>query len=133
MMTQASSDPKGRADQPLILSSRVNGTPVFNRNGVRIGHVDDLSIEKVGGTVIYAIISFGGFLGIGEKFLPVPWSLLDYDPEQGGYVLPLDEAELETAPHFAREELRALGGADYRRYGEEISNYYGSYGPMPFW
>ena len=62
---------------PLVLSSRVVGTPVYDRGGTRLGHVDDLSIEKESGRVIYAIMSFGGFLGIGEKFHPVPWALLD--------------------------------------------------------
>ena len=51
---------------PLVLSSRVVGTPVYDRGGTRLGHVDDLSIEKESGRVIYAIMSFGGFLGIGE-------------------------------------------------------------------
>jgi len=82
----------------LILGSRVDGTPVFNKAGDRIGHVDDLSIERVSGKVVYAIMSFGGFLGIGERFHPIPWSLLDYDREQGGYIVPLDRAALEGAP-----------------------------------
>lgn len=124
------------ADHSLILASRVTGTPVYSRSGERIGHVDDLSIEKQGGRVIYAIMSFGGFLGIGEKFHPIPWSMLEYDPDRGGYggyVVPLDRSELEGAPFYAREDLVALGGASHQYHGERIFEYYGPYGPMPYW
>jgi hypothetical protein len=118
---------------PLILSSRVVGTPVFNRAGTRLGHVDELSIEKQSGRVIYAILSFGGFLGIGEKFHPVPWQLLDYDVEQGGFIVPLDPAELKNAPAYDDDAIRALGGPDYRMQSEAIYGYYGRYGVVPYW
>lgn len=113
-----------RVDNPVILSSRVIGTPVFNREQERIGHVDDLSIEKLSGRAVYAILSFGGFLGIGEKFHPVPWSVLGYDSALGGFIVPLDKSVLASAPNYDREELRELGGADYRRYSETIYQYY---------
>jgi sporulation protein YlmC with PRC-barrel domain len=120
-------------DHPLILSSRVISKPVFDRSGTRLGHVDDLSIEKVGGRVIYGIMSFGGFLGIGEKFHPVPWSLLDYDIERDGFTVPLEPSLLKAAPSYDREELRHLGGASYRRYADTIFAYYGPYGAVPYW
>jgi len=133
-MNQATSETVlDRSDHKLILSSRVNGTAVFNRAGERIGHVDDLSIEKLSGKVVYAILSFGGFLGIGEKFHPIPWSLLDYEPERGGYVVPLDKAELTAAPYYDRYELTALGGPSHLSYGERIFGYYGPYGSVPYW
>src|SRR5688500_20197036 len=106
-MTQERPDTTGH---PLILSSRVTGTPVFDRAGTRLGHVDDLSIEKVTGRTVYAIMSFGGFLELGEKFHPVPWSLLEYDDKRGGYTVLLDPAELITAPPYDAAEIRGLGG-----------------------
>lgn len=118
------------SEHKLILSSRVNGTPVYNRDGTRIGHVDDLSIEKVSGRTAYAIMSFGGFLGIGEKFHPLPWSLLEYDVERGGYTVSLDRTTLENAPSYDAAELRALGGA---KIDETIYGYYGPYGAAPYW
>ncbi len=127
------SDSAHATDHPLILASRVTGTPVYSRSGERIGHVDDLSIEKQSGRVIYAIMSFGGFLGIGEKVHPIPWSMLDYDPDRGGYVVPLDRTELEGAPRYAPDELVALGGASHQYHGERIFEYYGPYGPLPYW
>ena len=130
-MNQAMSETVAESGHKLILGSRVESTPVFNKDGERIGHIDDLSIERVSGKVAYAIMSFGGFLGIGERFHPIPWSLLDYDVERGGYTVPLDKADLKNAPHYDREELIALGGPSHQRYGERIYDYYGAYGPVP--
>lgn len=121
------------ADDKLILSSRVEGTPVYNAFGERIGHVDDLSVERKSGRVVYGIMSFGGFLGIGEKFHPIPWSLLDYDPARGGYVVRLDRSILDGAPNYERAELEKLGGPSHQHYGQRIFDYYGPFGPLPYW
>jgi hypothetical protein len=132
-MNQPSEGLLERAEHALILTSRVIGTPVFDSAGNRLGHVDDLSVEKEDGRVIYAIMSFGGFLGIGEKFHPLPWSLLDYDAESGGFVVQIDPAVLKDAPTYDVAELRNLGGANYRLYGERIFGYYGPYGATTYW
>ena len=115
----------------LITASRVDGTPVFNATGEKIGHIDDLSIDKVTGQVRYALLSFGGFLGIGEKFHPLPWSVLDYDTEKDGYVVPLEKAALEAAPAYTRGELEQFGGED-RAYRDQLFSYYGPYGAAPY-
>ena len=117
----------------LILASRVTNTPVYNMSGERIGYIDDLSIDRVSGQVIYAIMSFGGFLGIGEKLHPLPWSLLDYNPAWAGFVVPLDRAALDAAPTYDRHELAELGGPSHLTYGERIFGYYGPYGSVPYW
>ena len=114
----------------LIMSSRVTGTPVLNRDGERIGHVEDLSIHKVSGQVVYAILSFGGFLGIGERFHPLPWSVLDYDPGRSGFVVSLEKKVLEDAPSLTREELEDLGAGDTWR--TRLFDYYGPYGAVPY-
>ncbi|WP_380871429.1 photosystem reaction center subunit H [Sphingomonas sp. DBB INV C78] len=132
-MTEPADTPPEDSDHRLILSNRVLDTQVFSTTGEKIGHVYDLSIERVSGRVIYVVMSFGGFLGIGEKFHPIPWSLLDYDPERGGYVVPLDRATLLAAPHYDRYELAELGGPSHINYGEQIFGYYGPYGSVPYW
>ena len=114
----------------LIFASRVTGASVFNSAGERIGHVEDLSIHKRSGEVIYAILAFGGVLGIGERSHPVPWTLLDYDPAKGGYVLGLEKADLEKAPSLTREELEDLGAGDLWR--ARLFAYYGPYGAVPY-
>lgn len=126
--TTSSAGPKLSSEHALITSDRVQGTPVFNRQGERIGHIDQLSIDKLSGQVKYALMSFGGFLGLGEKFHPLPWNVLKYDVEQDGYVVPMDKAALNAAPSYTRDELEAFGGGE--RYAEELYAYYGM---GPYW
>jgi hypothetical protein len=116
----------------LIFSSKVRNTPVFGgQDSERIGHIEDLAIEKVGGRVAYAILSFGGFLGIGEKYHPLPWSVLTYDTGAGGYVVPLDKEQLKNAPSYEMTELADIG--DTARYRDTIYAYYGPFGATPYW
>lgn len=108
------------ASGSLIAAEKVEGTNVYNLQGVKIGSVDDIMIDKVCGKVIYAIMSFGGFLGIGEKYHPLPWSTLKYDQSTGGYVVNLDKQMLEGAPTYDRNE-------DFRwtpDYGRRVDEYY---------
>jgi hypothetical protein len=114
----------------LIMATRVVGTAVFNRTGERIGHVEDLSLHKISGEAIYAILSMGGFLNLGEHLHPVPWSVLEYDPARGGYVIPMGKAELEKAPSLTRADLEELGAGDSWR--TRIFDYYGPYGAVPY-
>jgi hypothetical protein len=93
----------------MITASRVTGTPVFGSDGERIGHVHDLSIEKVSGQVAYALLSFGGFLGIGERYQTLPWSALTYSPDRGGYTVNIPSHDLERAPVLSADELEAFG------------------------
>lgn len=117
---------------PLILASRVEHTHVFNRAGERIGHVTDLSIDRKRGCVVYAIMSFGGFLGIGTKLHPIPWDFLEYSTSLGGFVVPISQAELESAPYYDADELAELGGAKHEFYFGKILEYYGPYAPPLF-
>jgi hypothetical protein len=123
-------DQQDTLDHPLILSSRVLDTPVYNSKRQRIGHMADLSVDKVSGQIVFAIMSFGGFLGIGERFHPIPWSLLHYDPGLGGFIVPLDSATLHDAPHYDRKELRTLGGADLH-HSAAVHTYYRPFGGRP--
>jgi len=121
-----------KTDNDLIISSRVKGTDVYNNSGDRIGHIEDLSIEKSSGQVRYALMSFGGFLGIGDKLHPLPWQVLRYDTDQGGYLVPLDKDVLEEAPSYTSKEVQDFGGADIS-YREALFRYYSPYGATPYW
>jgi hypothetical protein len=116
----------------LIHASTVRNTAVFDIDSDRIGHIDDLSIDKVSGEVAYAVLAAGGFLGLGEKLHPVPWSILKYDTRLQGYVVPLSKEGLKAAPSYDRAELGDEGGGD-ARYREPVFGYYGPYGAQPFW
>ena len=131
-MAELSPDQRTKTDDhKLILASRVEETNVYNSAGEHIGHIDDLSIDRQTGNVVYAIMSFGGFLGIGKRFHPLPWSMLEYDPAQGGYVVALGEQALRDAPHYDAEELAHLGGARYDDYRQVLGDYCARYGlPM---
>lgn len=93
--------------QDVISSDRVEGTHVYNTSGDKLGTIDDLMIDKVSGQVRYAVMAFGGFLGIGTETYPVPWCMLRYDTALDGYVVPLDEATLERAPRHAGDKVPA--------------------------
>src|SRR5258707_15044132 len=81
----------------LISSDKVEGTPVYNPKGERLGKVHHLMIDKYTGQVAYAVMSFGGFLGIGEKYNPLPWHMLTYDTR---YVVDLDGVNLKNPPSY---------------------------------
>ena len=85
----------------LISSQKVDGTAVYNRNSDRLGTVDHLMIDKYTGHVEYAVMSFGGFLGIGESYHPLPWRVLHYDTRVGGYIIDdVDRTRLGKAPSY---------------------------------
>jgi sporulation protein YlmC with PRC-barrel domain len=105
----------------LIAASKVNGTSVYNRSGESLGSVYDIMINKMSGQVAYAVMSFGGFLGIGERYHPLPWESLTYDTKLGGYVVDVPRDRLEKAPSYGRDET-PWGDPDY---GRRVSDYYG--------
>src|SRR5215212_3988741 len=91
-----------RETASLIGSDKVDGTAVYGADDQRIGSIQRVMIDKLSGKVAYAVMSFGGFLGIGEDYYPVPWSTLKYDTNLGGYVTGLTEASLKGAPKYGR-------------------------------
>jgi sporulation protein YlmC with PRC-barrel domain len=105
----------------LISSEKVEGTAVYDRRGERLGTVHHLMIDKYTGQVAYAVMSFGGFLGIGENYYPLPWKMLTYDTRLGGYVVDLDRRRLEGAPSYA---LRETPNWSDRSYTGRIDQYW---------
>ena len=89
--------------KPLIESDRVEGTTVYDPSGNNIGSIKRLMIEKISGKVTYAVMSFGGFLGMGEEEHTVPWNKLEYDTSLGGYRTDITEQQLRGAPSFYRD------------------------------
>lgn len=84
----------------LISGEKVSGTSVYNTTGESLGEIHDVMIDKVSGRVAYAVMSFGGFLGIGESYHPLPWTALTYDTGKGGYVVNVSRKQLENAPTY---------------------------------
>ncbi|WP_322867970.1 PRC-barrel domain-containing protein [Aquicoccus sp. G2-2] len=86
------------SNSSLVSSSDVNGTEVYGRDGSKIGSVDHLMIDKESGNIAYAVMGFGGFLGVGEEHQPVPWAKLSYDTDKNGFVTDIVEADVQDAP-----------------------------------
>lgn len=105
----------------LIASDKVEGTSVYNRSGEKLGTVHHFMVGKRNGKVSYAVMSFGGFLGIGESYHPLPWEALTYDTDLNGYVVDLDKERLTGAPSYAQGNDPTYD----RAYGTQIYGYYG--------
>jgi hypothetical protein len=111
----------------LVASDRVEGTIVRRLSGERVGTIQRLMIDKVSGNVAYAVLRFGGFLGMGEKHLPIPWERLKFDTTRQAYLVSLSDAELAKAPSYAAGEEFDWGD---RKSEVALHNYYGA---RPYW
>ncbi|MDB5740235.1 MAG: PRC-barrel protein [Alphaproteobacteria bacterium] len=94
-----------------ILASKVKGTAVYSTAGDKIGTVEDIVLDKKSNQIMFAALGFGGLLGIGEKYYPVPWSLLDYSEDKGGYVVPLNKDNIDKAPAYDLKDLLKHDGS----------------------
>jgi sporulation protein YlmC with PRC-barrel domain len=106
----------------LIASSKVEGTAVYNRDGEKLGSIENFMVGKRNGRVEYAVLSFGGVLGMGEDYHPLPWDSLDYDTDKGGYVVDIDKETLKSGPSYSRGKEPEYN----REYGEKVYSHYGS-------
>ena len=105
----------------------MDGTAVYGADDRKIGSVQRVMIDKVSGKVAYAVISFGGFLGIGKDYHPLPWSLLKYETALGGYVVDVSKTDLEKSPAYPAGAVPDWGD---RTYEARLHDYYGV---GPYW
>lgn len=120
---------KKSVDSPheLIGSDRVEGTRVYRSNGDKIGHIERIMIDKRTGQTAYAVMNFGGFLGLGAESYPLPWSLLVYNSKLGGYEVNVTDQQLKDAPRLAQHDNLDLGDR------ESDLRMYDYYGVAPYW
>ena len=119
MPGNTSSDPKPK--NRFVASNVVANPSVYDRDGHKVGTVHSFIVEKRTGQVAYAILSFGGFLGLGQKYHPLPWGSLVYDVEREGYLVNIDKAKLEGSPSYRPDDAPEFNDA----YGQRVSTYYG--------
>ena len=93
-----------------ILASKVKGTTVYNTTGEKIGYVEDVVLDKTSDRIMFVALGFGGLLGMGEKFYPVPWSVLDFNTEKDCYIVPLSKSEIDEAPAYELDDLTRSDG-----------------------
>jgi PRC-barrel domain len=110
----------------LIGSDKVDGTAVYGTDEKKIGELERVMIDKISGKVAYAVVSFGGFLGMGEDYYPMPWSTLKYDTNLGGYRVGLTKDQLEKAPKFSKSTSWNWNRDNDRR----VYDYYRA---QPYW
>ncbi|TWF53154.1 PRC-barrel domain-containing protein [Neorhizobium alkalisoli] len=123
---RAGQDPYVKDTHSLIASDKVEGTAVYGADNKRIGSIERILLEKRGGRVAYAVLSFGGFLGIGDDYYPLPWEKLRYDEQLDGYRIDLTKDQIVGAPkyHDADDETW------YRANDRKVYDYYGI---PPYW
>ena len=102
------------ASSDAIRAKQVIGTTVRDAAGEKIGKIEDIVLDKLSNNIVFAIVGFGGFLGMGEKYHPIPWSALKYDERQGSYVVPFSREMLEAAPADSIDALVAGNAVAYR-------------------
>lgn len=105
----------------LIASNKVEGTAVYNRDGEKLGSIYNFMVDKRSGQAEYAVLQFGGILGMGADYYPLPWDVLTYETSQGGYVVDIDKSLLEKAPRYSSDREPEFD----RNYGREVYGYYG--------
>lgn len=123
----ASLDDTTNPSGKLIAANQVQGTSVYDAKLEKLGSVEDVMIDKESGRIAYAVLSFGGFLGIGDRYYPLPWEKLSYNTEIGGYVVDIDPDVLQGAPSFSDQATASWNDDAWGR------NVYAYYGVHPYW
>jgi sporulation protein YlmC with PRC-barrel domain len=108
--------PTASGHTTAIRARKVIGTPVKNISGERVGEIEDVILDKTSDRIMFAIVGMGGFLGIGEKYHPLPWAALHFDEAVDAYVIPFNKEQLMAAPADTISELtRGDGVAAFRK------------------
>jgi sporulation protein YlmC with PRC-barrel domain len=97
-----------------IRAKKVIGTAVKDTSGKKIGQIEDVVLDKQSNSILFAVVGFGGFLGMAEKYHPIPWSTLEYDETENAYRVSYTKEQLEAAPAGSIEELTRGDGLDFR-------------------
>ncbi len=104
-----------------IRAKKVLGTAVQDNSGRKIGEIEDIVLDKQSNNIMFAVVAFGGFLGMGDKYHPIPWSMLDYDPAENAYVVNVTREQLQAAP---ADSVAALTKDDGQAFRESAHSYY---------
>ncbi|HEX7900117.1 MAG TPA: PRC-barrel domain-containing protein [Planctomycetota bacterium] len=116
-----------RVRTSIVDASKIIGCKVENAKGESLGKIEDLMLDIVDGRIAYAVLSFGGFLGLGDKLFPVPFEALQYRAGDGKCVLNVDKDVLKNAPGYSRDELPDVNDRAWR------TQIFSHYGYQPYW
>ena len=116
------------AEKPRVLSaSTLSGDPVRNPRGEDLGKVEDLMIDLEAGRIAYAVLSFGGVFGVGDKLFAVPWKAMTVDTDRHCFLLDVPKERLKNAPGFDKDNWPDITDAEW---GTRVSSFYGT---KPYW
>lgn len=111
----------------LLPASTIEGTAVQNAAGEDLGEINELMIDLEKGRIAYAVLSFGGFLGMGDKLFALPWESLNIGPEGDVFILNVPREKLDNAPGFDKDNWPDMADSSW---GESVHSYYGY---KPYW
>jgi Uncharacterized conserved protein len=118
----------GLAPRPELMPAHaLKGDPVVNPKGYALGRVEHIVIDVQRGRIAYAVLTFGGFLGLGEKLFAIPWNAFTFDADHHRFILNVDRGVLEGAPGFDKKHWPAMADADW------ASHLHAYYGYRPYW
>lgn len=106
----------------LMGASTLNGNDVFNHRGENLGDIKEIMLDMSSGQVAYAVLSYGGFLGMGEKLFAVPWNALTLDTANKRFTLAIDKEKLKTAPGFDKNDWPDMSD---KSWAQTVHDYYG--------
>jgi sporulation protein YlmC with PRC-barrel domain len=113
--------PTSAGHTSAIRATKVIGTQVFSSTGDKIGKIEDVVLDKLSNNIMFAVVGFDGFLGVNEKFHPLPWSGLDYQKDRNGYVVSYSKDQLKGAPADGIDQLTSGDGTGLR---DQVYDYY---------
>ena len=117
---------ESRETVSLIGSDKVEGTGVYGADQKKIGKLERVMIDKISGKIAHAVLSFGGFMGMCEDYYPMPWSMLKYDLNLGGYRVALTKDQLDKAPKYSKS-------TDWNWNRDNDRRVYDYYKATPYW
>jgi sporulation protein YlmC with PRC-barrel domain len=120
-------DDEEREERRVVAARTLQSESVRNSAGEDLGRVEELMIDIPTGRVAYAVLSFGGFLGIGSKLFAVPWQALTFDQRENQFILNVDRKLLENAPGFDKDNWPDMADRTF------CANIYSYYGYSPYW
>lgn len=114
--------------KPAVLSaSTMEGDKVVNPQGDDLGTIEEIMVDTTSGRIAYAVLSFGGFLGLGEKLFAIPWQALQLDADNHRFILQVQQETLKNAPGFDKDNWPKTSDMDW------LGGVYDYYGYEPYW
>lgn len=109
-------------NRQIVSTEDILGVDVKNPQGDNLGKIEALMLDKIEGQVAYVVLSFGGFLGMGDKLFALPWSMFSYNTKEDCFIISVDKEKLKKSPGFDKDHWPDMSSATW---GSTIHHYYG--------